>query len=295
MNESSIDNKIRVFVGTMEDQILATQVLEYSIKRHTDCEVDLFPLFKSSIQIPQPKNPRNWPRTPFSFQRFLIPEICRYQGRAIYLDSDMQVFADISRVWKMDMGGSNLFGVRAMDPRQRRPQFSVMLLDCERLNWSIGKIVSDLDEGKLDYHGLMHDMKIANARAAIGSEWNSLETYEAGVTSLIHYTDMQTQPWVSTENPLESLWVKELFLAVESGFIRREDIVESVNQQWVRPSLLYQVDHQIEHSRNLPEAALRLDDEFQAPFRALQTKERASRRVSFARHAYNRFRDLIRV
>ena len=55
----------------------------------------------------------NRPRTPFSFQRFLIPELCGYSGKAIYLDADMQVFRDIRELWNYDFSGCDLQTVRA--------------------------------------------------------------------------------------------------------------------------------------------------------------------------------------
>ena len=59
------------------------------------------PLHEATIPIPTPATPANRPRTPFSFQRFLIPELCGFKGRGIYVDSDMQVFEDIRGLWKV--------------------------------------------------------------------------------------------------------------------------------------------------------------------------------------------------
>ena len=44
------------------------------------------------------------------------------------------------------------------DPN-RIPQFSVMLLDCGKLDWSINKIVEMLDKGLLNYESLMFDIE----------------------------------------------------------------------------------------------------------------------------------------
>lgn len=46
-----------------------------------------------------------WPKrgwgTPFSAFRFAIPEMCGFEGRAIYLDADMLVLGDIAELWEM--------------------------------------------------------------------------------------------------------------------------------------------------------------------------------------------------
>jgi len=220
-----------------------------------------------TIAMPQAAN--NRPRTPFSFQRFLIPELCVYQGRAIYLDADMQVFADISALWNWPLDGCDLQTVaEARDGR--RSQFSVMLLDCERLAWNIDEIVGALDAGELDYPGLMYKMRVANKIGrAISPTWNSLERFQSGKTCLLHYTDMNTQPWISVSNPLGHLWVKCLRQAVADDFISRAELEAEVIAGHVRPSLMAQLDSEIDSGFKLPKTIRRLDRDFVAPYRAL--------------------------
>jgi len=104
---------------------------------------------------------------------------------------------------------------------------------------------------------------------ALDPNWNCLERYERGRTALLHYTNMHTQPWVSTRNPLGYLWVRDLIEAVETGSIPRDYIAEHVQQQWVRPSLLHQIDEKLEDPLLLPAEARALDRGFVAPYRAL--------------------------
>ena len=116
----------------------------------------------------------------------------------------------------------------------------------------------------------MYDMSAArNIRADIDPDWNSLERYVEGETALVHYTDMQTQPWVSRENPLGYLWVKELFEALESGFITLDFLKDHVRKGYVRPSLLHQVENRVEDSLLLPRQACALDKDFIAPFHTI--------------------------
>jgi lipopolysaccharide biosynthesis glycosyltransferase len=263
----NVESPIRIYVATTEAQMLAVKVLEYSIRKHTSMTVEVFPLHQSGIEIPLPREQKNYPRTPFSFQRFLIPALRGYQGRAIYLDSDMQVFMDFRQLWVLPLGGNGVLAVREPSDSGRRPQFSVMLLDCARLHWDIKKIVDDLDAGRMTYEQLMYQMVIAEpVEARIGPEWNSLERYQGGKTALLHYTDMNTQPWISTKNPLGYLWMRDLIEAVDHKIISLDYVREHVAKGYVRPSLLYQLEHRLDDSFLLPSFARSLDKDFKAPY-----------------------------
>lgn len=261
------DSPIKVFVATTEAQMLAVKVLEYSIKKHASMRVEVQPLHACGIAIPQPKEQKNWPRTPFSFQRFIIPQACSFQGRAIYLDSDMQVFADIRELWELDFEGHQLLSARDVKEGGRKPQYSVMLLDCAHLDWNIADIVNALDGGTLSYESLMYDMCVAKSQAAnIPAEWNSLESFKERQTKLLHYTDMDTQPWIHSKHPLGYIWCRDLFEAIKEGFIDAAILDEHIEKGWVRPSLRYQLDHNIEDPLLLPRKARALDDRYAPPF-----------------------------
>ena len=255
---------VRVYVGSLEAQMLPVKVLEYSIRKHTDLPTEVFPMHCSDITFPMPREPENRPRTPFSFQRFFIPALAGYKGRAIYMDSDMQVFQNIRHLWTQPFNGAELLAVKGDTYSDRRPQFSVMLLDCDKLRWNTTEIVEQLDSGELTYEQLMFEMKVAKeVRAGIPPEWNSLEHYEDGKTALLHYTDMHTQPWMSCDNKWGYLWMRDLFEAIDDGFITVDYVREQIRRGHVRPSLLHQVERRIEDSTRLGRA--RLTDRYFRP------------------------------
>lgn len=258
---------IRIYVGATEAQDLPVRVLEHSIRRRTPMDVQVTPLYRTGIAIPEPRDAANRGRTPFSFQRFLIPEAAGFQGRAIYLDSDMLVFEDITPLWQQHFGGAELAGIRT-EATDATARFSVLLLDCERLRWTIGDIVSGLDAQQFTYEQLLYQMNWGpRVEGLLDPRWNRLDTYHAGDTALLHYTDVHRQPWVSTEHPLGYLWMRELFEALENGFITEEEIDRAVKAGHVRPSLAWQVRERIEDPLLLPRAARRLDRLFVEPFR----------------------------
>jgi len=270
LNYSPIDADypIKVYVGSQEDQMLSVKVLEYSIKKRTDVSVEVFPLHKAGIEYPVPKDPNNRQRTPFSFQRFLIPELNGFNGKAIYCDSDMQVLNDIKQLWNLPMASNDLLTVMNKEESNRIIQFSVMLLDCNKLQWSINDIVKMLDNEELNYDSLMKEMRIAkNIGVKINSGWNCLEWFDKDKSSLIHYTDMPTQPWVSMQNPLGKIWVYDLINAIKDGFITLSYVEDHVDKGFVRPSLLYQIKHNIVDSFDLPKEAVLMDKNFIAPYK----------------------------
>ncbi len=243
------------------------RVLEFSIREATTLTVEVSSIASFHRAIPLPRDLRNQPRTPFSFQRFLIPELCGYQGRAIYLDADMQLFTDIGALWDAPMGACDLLTV-SEGTQGRKGQYSVVLLDCERLQWRIESIVQGLDEGRYTYEQLMYEMCVAeNVGRTLDSTWNSLEKYELGRTRLLHYTDMDTQPWVSLNNALSSLWVDCLRRAMGVGFISRDELEREVVAGHVRPSLLAEIE-----DASIPRSELRrLDLDFVAPYKAIRS------------------------
>lgn len=273
---------VKVYVGSQEEQMLSVKVLEYSIKKRTNVDVEVFPLHKAGIKYPIPKDPKNCQRTPFSFQRFLIPQLNDFKGRAIYVDSDMQVLKDIRQLWNLPMAANDLLTVKNKEESDRIIQFSVMLLDCDKLQWSIDDIVKMLDGGELNYDSLMKEMKVAkNIGIKIDCGWNCLEWFEKENSSLIHYTDMPTQPWVSTKNPLGKIWVYDLINAVKEGFIPLSYIEDHIEKGWVRPSLLYQIKHNIIDSLDLPKEAMVMDQNFIAPYKKMKKKSKSNHTIEF--------------
>ena len=244
-------------VGCTEAQWLPYAVLKHSIQRRSTRPVRVEPLFQCGIEIPIPRDSRNRQKTPFSFQRFLIPEARNYSGRAIYLDSDMLVFSDISSLFEFDFGSANVCAV----PHET----SVLLLDCERLTWRISKLVGDLDSGKLSYDGLMSGRSVAELRYNLPPSWNWLDNcnrpFPKG-TNLLHYTVTSSQPWVSSGHPLGDLWVQELFDAIDAKQIDRSAVAKAVECGFVRPSLLFQVDHRVTARDDLPPRVLQDDQPF---------------------------------
>lgn len=246
------DEVIRVYVGADRSQLLAVPVLEYSIKRHTTAKVEVIPML--DLPVPVPKDPRNGQRTGFSFSRFCIPKLAGYKGKAIYMDADMLVFKDIRSLWNLPFNGAKILiqeEVKFTDvtmakenaPKVRKKQCAVMLLDCENLDWDVEKIVQGLDDGQYNYDQLMSELCIlpeSEVGYSVPFEWNSLEHYDP-TTCLIHYTDMGTQPWVSTRNSNGYLWFDEVRRMIAADELDLQTIKDEIAQGHFRPSLINEI------------------------------------------------------
>lgn len=238
---------MRVFCGLDESQIVAARVLEHSIRRQASLPVRFYPML--DVPTPEPKDQRNRGRTGFSFSRFHIPKLAGYRGRALYVDADMQVFADLADLWKLPFDGAKVMCTRQDEPPEQwkdsswfKPgrQMSVMLLDCSRLDWDIDKIIRDLDEGRYSYEELMFGLCVvdpAEINDNIPSEWNHLEHYDPGRTKLIHYTVVPTQPWKNDKNPLRKLWEPEFEQARAAGVVHRDEALRLALRGYIKPSL----------------------------------------------------------
>lgn len=236
---------IRVYIGTEESQYIAARVLQWTINKHgkssgVDRQVDFMSGVSESLPVPRDKHNRQ--RTPFSFNRFAIPGLAGYRGRALYLDADMIVFDDIAKLWDIEFGKHKILcttQTKTPPGFQKGRQTSVMLLDCNRLNWDATQIIKGLNDGHYTYEQLMHRMCIIKPDEiadSIPPEWNCLEHYES-TTKLLHYTNMPVQPWRNNANSLRQLWIKEFNEAVRAKFITPAEVLTAIHKKHIHPSL----------------------------------------------------------
>ncbi|MGI8440582.1 MAG: glycosyltransferase [Thermoleophilaceae bacterium] len=247
------EEPIRVFVGADESQLVPAAVLEYTIRKNTSRRVE-FNVMRD-LPVPMPSDPAKRPRTGFSFYRFMLPELVGYEGRALYLDCDMQVFADMSELWELPFGDETVLCTYQPKPPERwsgnksfKPgrHLAVMLLDCSRLHWDVAEIVRGLDEDRYGYTELMSDLAVVpeeQISERIPVEWNSLEHYDPTQTKLVHYTAVPTQPWKNAENPLRELWLGAFREALGASALDPQIVVDGIEGGHVDPSLYAELAH----------------------------------------------------
>ena len=88
---------LRVFIGYEPDETIALHVLSHSIWRHASVPVSITPLMLRQLPLTRERDPVQ--TSEFTFSRFIVPHLCNYESRALYLDCDMLVRCDIGEVF----------------------------------------------------------------------------------------------------------------------------------------------------------------------------------------------------
>lgn len=205
---------VRVFVGTDPNHCDAESqaVLEWSIRKHASIDVEITFMMLSN----DPESPfygwdtKTWATT-FSGFRWAVPELCNFEGRAIYCDSDFIFMADIRELWEQVMSP----GAVAIGKGGVHWRLCCCLFDCARARGhipSLDKLRADSgSHGRMNQHFRAH--KLVQGFGG-GGDWNCLDgKREKGMAlKALHYTCMNTQPQLPYALPrLEAAGLKHWF------------------------------------------------------------------------------------
>ncbi len=248
------DLPVRVFIGSGEASLLERKVLIYSLRKHTSRKLDIYTFngTHNSIEIndsvpvlaPLPLHLKYRNITEFTLYRFIIPEICQYQGHAIYLDSDIICLKDIGKLFDLPLEGKNFLArPNAYDKVDSHLwALSVMLIDCSRCNFDLETYYQEIDKQLYSYTDFScmsekfrqyHPFKIGE----LDEKWNTFDYWDNS-TNLIHYTDLGMQPWKYPNHPYGELWFSYFQEARDAGYITDRDIELSFARTYVRTNLL---------------------------------------------------------
>lgn len=247
--------RVRVFIGSGEASLLERKTLIHSLRKHTQRELDVY-VFNgthNAIELndsepflaPMSLRVKYRNATEFSLYRFLIPEVCNHQGKAIYLDSDMVGLADIGKLFDTPMNGCSFLAKKGAYKAYSGTDFwglSVMLIDCEKSKFDLGLTFNEIEHGLYQQTDMMAMSRtfLSHHPYLIGEldpQWNVFDYWDKN-TKLIHYTSLYTQPWKYPNHPYGELWFDYFNEAVASGYITKQDINLSVHRSYVRRDLL---------------------------------------------------------
>lgn len=164
---------LKICIGFDHRQPISFSTLCYSILKHASQPVSITPLILSTLPI------KRQGLTPFTFSRFLVPWLCDYKGWALFLDADMLLTSDITKI--LDYADSSKDVMVCKNPL-RFEWSSVMLFNCEKCT----KLTPEFVETEEKLHGLQW----AESIGEIPGSWNHLVGYDNPNPSpdLIHYT-----------------------------------------------------------------------------------------------------------
>jgi hypothetical protein len=232
---------VRVFIGSGETSVLERKVLIRTLRAHTRRPLDIC-VFNGTHNAlewnAEPPTPapmsleikyRNY--TEFSLYRFLIPELCGFRGKAIYMDSDMLCFADMGTLFDLDMQDLELRCVSSLYGEGTWAT-SVMLINCELARFDLRQILAGVDAGIYGYHEFMRFAPAYRDRfplriGALDRRWNCFDEFTPE-SRILHYTDTYTQPWRFPDHPFGALWYEELRDALTAGEVTQHDLNRAI-------------------------------------------------------------------
>lgn len=243
--------RVIVFIGSGEASLLERKTLIYSLRKHTrrDLDIYVFNGTHNAIELndgkpflaPMSLRVKYRNITEFSSYRFLIPEIRNFQGKALWLDSDMVCLSDIGELFDTRMNGCDFLAKRDAYTDQGWG-LSVMLIDCEKCRFDLEAFFDEIDQNVYSYTEF-HEMRppfLSRHPYTIGEldpHWNVFDFHDNN-TKLIHYTDLYTQPWKYPNHPYGELWFQSFNEARASGYITQQDIELTRIRSYVRRNLL---------------------------------------------------------
>lgn len=191
----------RIFIGFDQRMPIASDVLAYSLRKHSTSPLDIRFLKLPELGLNRAHDPLA--STEFTYSRFLVPHLCGFKGTALFMDNDMLAFGDISEVFRLDMsdywlrcvkheqkaddGGIKMDG-RKQTSYPRKNWSSFMLLNCEKMTAWSKENVETKPASWLHRFEPVPDEKIGD----IPKTWNTLDWYDQ-TTKLVHYTE--GGPW----------------------------------------------------------------------------------------------------
>lgn len=180
---------LKVFIGYDPRQPLAYNVLQHSIVRNSSQPVSITPLILSQLPI------KRRGLTEFTYSRFLVPSLCGFSGKALFLDADMVVTGDIAELFAND----DMSAVCVMQDQPKFEWASAMLFNCGAC---LRLTPAFIDDEK----NQMFDLAWAPYVGKFPAEWNHCVGYqETKPANLYHYT--QGLPcWPETRGMPEDEW-----------------------------------------------------------------------------------------
>jgi hypothetical protein len=181
---------LRVFIGYDPRQPLAYNVLQHSIIAHASRTVSVTPLVLSTLPI------KRRGLTEFTFSRFLVPYLCGYEGKALFLDADMVVTGDIADLFATDTG---IYQVLVNKEQQPFEWASAMLFDCAACSLLTPEYIDNPKNGLLDFKWAEN-----GAVGAFPKEWNKAVAYQPpGLDAKLYHFTKGIPIWRETKGNVE--------------------------------------------------------------------------------------------
>lgn len=237
-----------VYIGSGEASTLERKVLIHSLRRNSRGPVDIrvFNGTHNTVEreghepelVPMSVRVKYQNITEFSNYRYMIPQLCGHEGRAIWLDSDMICLGNIAELFETPLDGADLMAKNWPWKGRTRWSLSVSLFDNARCRFDLDRYAEEITAGELTYNDVQQMSDAFLARhpfklAKLDDRWNAFDELHAD-TKLIHYTNLHTQPWKVRGHRHGGLWFRYLNEAREAGLVTEDDVELAIRRSYVR-------------------------------------------------------------
>jgi lipopolysaccharide biosynthesis glycosyltransferase len=205
---------LRIFIGWDSREAECADILAHSLHKHSSVPLDVRYLKLDELDFNRHRDPLQ--STEFTYTRFLVPWLCNYQGKAVFMDCDMLCLGDIKELDDLDMSNLALRVVKHdYRPKEatkmdgcvqtvypRKNWSSLMLMNCARLRLWTKQVVETQTGAYLHRFQDIPDELIGD----IPNTWNTLDWMDEN-TKLIHYTS--GGPWFEQQkdHPYGAPWL----------------------------------------------------------------------------------------
>ena len=192
---------LRVFIGYDPREAITYSVLAHSIQRHASQPVSITPLALNQLSDIYSRQRNPLQSTDFSFTRFLTPYLSNFEGWSVFMDCDMIVRDDISKLFAL---ADDKYAVQVVKhdhtPEEETKFLGAPQSKYQKKNWSSVMLFNNAKCKALtpEYvnsaSGLeLHQFKWLKSEDLIGElphRWNHLVAYDEPDkdVSLVHYT-----------------------------------------------------------------------------------------------------------
>ena len=165
---------MRIYIGVDPRQPIAYNVLQWSIVRRASVPVAVIPLILPATPITRVG------LTDFTFTRYLAPALSGYKGLSLFLDADMLVLDDITKLAGLAKGDHDVYVVKG---KERFEWPSLMLFNNEKCTTLTADYINDEANQPNTFDW-------AESVGELPPQWNFCVGYDEpeDSPSIIHYT-----------------------------------------------------------------------------------------------------------
>src|SRR5687768_16785915 len=125
----------RIFIGWDSRFPEPADVLRYSLLKHSSIPLEIRYLKLNDLDFQRTHDPLA--STEFTYTWFLLPHLCNFQGKALFLDNDMLCLSDVREIAELDMQQYALRVVQHdYQPTNTVKMYGAVQTAYPRKNWS---------------------------------------------------------------------------------------------------------------------------------------------------------------